>query len=273
VTGARGGEKKSFESVRAAIEAEVRNQLVQKRFADAAVEFGDTVYEQPDSLKPAADKWKLEIKTAQGVTPTPAPGATGPLANPRFLEALFSSDSTRDKRNTKAIDVGANQLAAGRVVQYVPAHQLPFAQVKDKIRQQLAATQAAALAAKLGTERLAKARAAPNEAFPGQTLVVSRAQPRDLPRPVLDAVVKAPVATLPAFVGVSLGDQGYVVAKIIKTAGRDPIVGDAAQATAQYAQIWADAEAQAYYAGLKSRLKVSVSDKAPAPREPASEPR
>ena len=64
VTGARGGEKKSFESVRAAIENEVRNQLVQKHFADAAVEFGDIVYEQPDSLKPAADKWKLEIKTA-----------------------------------------------------------------------------------------------------------------------------------------------------------------------------------------------------------------
>ncbi|HSC65899.1 MAG TPA: SurA N-terminal domain-containing protein [Caldimonas sp.] len=273
VTGARGGEKKSFESVRTAIESEVRNQLVQKKFADAAVEFGDTVYEQPDSLKPAADKWKLEIKTAQRVTRTPAPGATGPLANPRFLEALFSTDSTRDKRNTKAIDVGSNQLAAGRVVQYVPAHQLPFAEVKDRVRQQLAATQAAALAAKLGAERLAKARAAPNEALAGQTLVVSRAQPRDLPRPLLDAILKAPVATLPAFVGLPLGDQGYAVAKIIKTAGRDPVVGDAAQAMAQYAQVWADAEAQAYYAGLKSRFKVSISDAATAPREAASEPR
>jgi peptidyl-prolyl cis-trans isomerase D len=273
VTGARGGEKKSFESARAAIESEVKNQLVQKKFADAAVEFGDTVYEQPDSLKPAADKWKLEIKTAQHVTRTPTPGATGALANPRFLEALFSSDATRDKRNTKAIDVGANQLAAGRVVQYVPAHQLPFAEVKDRVRQQLAATQAAALAAKLGGERLAKARAAPNEALAGQTLVVSRAQPRDLPRPLLDAIIKAPVATLPAFVGVPLGDQGYAVAKIIKTAGRDPVVGDPAQATAQYAQVWADAEAQAYYAALKSRFKVSVSEKATAPRDAASEPR
>jgi len=273
VTGARGGEKKSFEAVRAAIESEVKNQLVQKKFADAAVEFGDTVYEQPDSLKPAADKWKLEIKTAQRVARAPAPGASGPLANPRFLEALFSSDSTRDKRNTKAIDVGSNQLAAGRIVQYVPAHQLPFAEVKDRVRQQLAATQAAARAAQLGAERLAKARAAPNEALAGQTLVVSRAQPRDLPRPLLDAILKAPVATLPAFVGVPLGDQGYAVAKIVKTAGRDPVVGDAAQAMAQYAQVWADAEAQAYYAGLKTRFKVSISDAATAPREAASEPR
>ena len=82
-TGARGGEKKSFESVRAEIENEVRNQLAQKQFADAAVEFGDTVYEQPDSLKPAADKWKLEMKTAQHVTRAPAPGASGALANPQ----------------------------------------------------------------------------------------------------------------------------------------------------------------------------------------------
>ena len=273
VTGARGGEKKSFESVRAAIESEVKNQLVQKRFADAAVEFGDTVYEQPESLKPAADKWKLEIKTAQRITRTPTPGLTGPLANPRFLEALFSSDSTRDKRNTKAIDVGSNQLAAGRVVQYTAAHQLPFAEVKDRVRQQLAATQAAVLSAKLGADRLAKARAAPNEALAGQTLVVSRAQPRDLPRPLLDAIIKAPVATLPAFVGVPLGDQGYAVAKIIRTAGRDPVVGDATQAMAQYAQVWADAEAQAYYAALKSRFKVSISEGATAPREAASEPR
>ena len=273
VTGARGGEKKSFDSVRAAIESEVKNQLVQKKFADAAVEFGDTVYEQADSLKPAADKWKLEIRTAQRVARSPSPGASGALANPRFLEALFSGEVTRDKRNTKAIDVGSNHLAAGRVVQYVPAHQLPFAEVKDRVRQQLAATQAAALAAKLGAERLAKARAAPTEPFAGETVVVSRAQPRDLPRPLLDAILKAPLAKLPAFLGVPLGDQGYAVVRIIKTAGRDPVVADPAKAMAQYAQVWAEAEAQAYYAALKTRFKVSISESATAPRDAASEPR
>ena len=273
LTGARGGEKKSFESVRAEIESEVRNQLAQKKFADAAVEFGDTVYEQADSLKPAADKWKLEIRTAKNVTRTPAPGATGALANARFLEALFSSESTRDKHNTKAIDIGANQLAAGRVAKYVPAHQLPFAEVKDKVRQQLAATQAAALAAKLGAERLAKASAAPGEPLAGTTAVVSRVQPRDLPRPLLDAVMKAPTAKLPAFVGVSLGDQGYAIAKIVKTLGRDPAVADPAKGVEQYGQVWAEAEAQAYYAALKNRFKVSVNDAALAPRDAASEPR
>ena len=273
VTGARGGEKKSFESVRAAIENEVRNQLVQKRFADAAVEFGDIVYEQPDSLKPAADKWKLEIRSAQHVTRASSPAASGALANPRFLDALFSTDSTRDKKNTKAIDIGANQLAAGRVVQYSPAHLLPLADVKERVRQQLAARRAGELAAKLGQERLAKLQGNPGEAFQGTPVTVSRAQPRDLPRPLLDAVLKAPVAKLPAFVGVPLGDQGYAVAKILKTAGRDPVVADPAKAMGQYAQVWAEAEAQAYFAALKSRFKVSVNDAALAREAAASEPR
>jgi peptidyl-prolyl cis-trans isomerase D len=224
-------------------------------------------------LKPAADKWKLEIRTAQHVTRTPAPGATGALANPRFLEALFTSEATKDKKNTKAIDVGANQLAAGRIVQYAPAHLLPMADVKDRIRQQLAATRAGELATKLGMERLAKLQASPNESFPGEPVLVSRAQPRDLPRPLLDAALKAPVVQLPAFVGVALGGQGYAIAKIIKTAGRDPVVGDPAKAMGQYAQVWAEAEAQAYYAELKSRFKVSVNDAALTHDAAASEPR
>jgi peptidyl-prolyl cis-trans isomerase D len=59
----KGGEKRSFETVRAELEAEVKTQLAQKRFAEVAVEFTNMVYEQPDSLKPAADKFKLELRT------------------------------------------------------------------------------------------------------------------------------------------------------------------------------------------------------------------
>ncbi|MDQ2928211.1 MAG: peptidylprolyl isomerase [Pseudomonadota bacterium] len=258
----RGGQKKSFEEARPEIESEIRGQLAQKRFSDAAVEFGDTVYEQSDSLKPAADKWKLEIKRADHVTRQPVAGTTGPLGNAKFLEALFSSDATKNKHNTKAIDIGANQLASGRVVQYTPAHQLPLADVKEKIRAQLASIQAAALARKAGAERLVAARAAPAAALSDNTQIVSRAQPRDLPPTVLDAILKAPAAALPTFVGVDLGPQGYLVAKITKLLGRDPSVGDAAKGRSQYAQVWGDAVAQAYYAALKARYKVTVNESA-----------
>ena len=276
VTGARGGVKKSFDSVRAELDNEIRGQLAQKKFAEAAVEFGDTVYEQADSLKPVAGKWKLDIKTAQHVTRAAAPGASGAVANAKFLEALFASDVSRDKRNTKAIDVGSNQLAAGRVVQFVAAHQLPLAEVKEKVRSRLAGMQAIAMAKKLGTERLAAMRAAPATALAETAQVVSRAQARDLPQALLDAILRAPAATLPALVGADLGDQGYAVARITKVAGRDPVAADPVKANSQYAQVWGDAEAQAYYAALKARYKVTIDGAAlAASREAAaaSEPR
>ena len=254
----RGGDKKSFESVKAEIENEVKTQLAQKRFSEAAVEFTNTVYEQSDSLKPAVDKLKLELRTAQNVRRTPAPGATGVLANPKFLDALFGTDAVRNKRNTEAVQIGASTMASGRVVQYTAAHQLPLAEVKDRVRERVKVKQAAALARKQGEARLAELRKTPDAAIGSPAQSVSRATPGELSRQVLDAVLKAPTTTLPAITGVDIGEQGYAVARITKVLGRDPVAADATRAQAQYGQAWADAESQAYYAALKARYKVET---------------
>ena len=254
----RGGDKRSFDSVRAELESEVLTQLAQKRFSEVAVEFGKMVYEQPDSLKPVADKFKLELQTAKDVRRTPAPGVTGPLANAKFLDALFGTDAVRNKRNTEAVEIAPSTMVSGRVVKYEAAHQLPLADVKAKVRERLIVVQAAALARKAGEARLAELRAAPTTAMTEAAVTVSRAQPRDVPAPVLEAVLKAPTPKLPAYVGVDLGDQGYAVAKIGKVLGRDPVAADAARAQSQYAQAWAEAETQAYYTALKTRFKVEV---------------
>ena len=270
VTGARGGEARSFEAVRAEIEDENRKQQAQARFAEQAVAFSNLVEDQSDSLKPAVDKFKLELKTAQGVKRTPSPEATGPLANPKFLEALFGNEVIRNKRNTLAVDIGSNQLVAGRVVQYSPAHQLPLAEVSAKVREKLVSIQAAALARKEGEARLAALQKTPDAALSGAPVTVSRAQLRELPRPLVDAVLKAPATPLPAFVGVELGEQGYALAKLSKVLGRDPVAADPLRSQAQYAQAWSDAESQAYYAALKSRFKVEVKAGATLPAEPAA---
>ena len=254
----KGGEKRAFDAVRAELEAEVKTQLAQKRFAEVAVEFTNMVYEQPDSLKPAADKFKLELRTAQNVKRVAAPGTTGALANAKFLDALFGADALRNKRNTEAVEIAPNTMVSGRVLQYTAAHQLPLAEVKTRVRDRLATVQAAALARKLGEERLAALRAAPDTALAEPVVQVSRAQPREMQSAVLDAVLKAPVATLPAFVGIDLGEQGYAVAKVSKVLGRDPVTADASRGQTQYAQAWGDAESQAYYGALKSRFKVEI---------------
>jgi len=264
VTGARGGEKRPFEAVRGEIETEIKNQLAQQRFSEAAVEFTNMVYEQPDSLKPVADRFKLEVKTAQGVKRTPAPNAAGPLASAKFLEALFNSDAIRSKRNTEAVEFGPSQMVSGRVVKHEPAHQLPLAEVRAQVREQVIATQAAALARKAGLERLAALRATPATPLEAKPTMVSRAQPHEMPRELLDAVLKVPADKLPAVVGVELGGQGYALAKVLKVEGRDPVVAnEAARVQSQYAQTWADAEAQAYYVALKERFNVKINAAAP----------
>jgi len=258
LTAVRGGDKRSFESVRAEIEGEVQTQLAQKRFSEAAGEFTNMVYEQPDSLKPAVDKFKLELKTAQDVHRTPLPGASAALANPKFLEALFGTEAIRNKRNTEAIEIAPNTMVSGRIVKYEAAHQLPLADVKTKVHDRLVTIQAAALARKQGEARLAELRAAPDTAMADAAVTVSRAQTHELSSPLIDAILKAPAAKLPSFVGVDLGDQGYAVVKIGKVLGRDPVAADASRAQAQYGQSWSDAEGQAYYAALKTRFKVEI---------------
>jgi peptidyl-prolyl cis-trans isomerase D len=256
LTQVRGGEKRSFEAVRAEIADEVKSQEAQRRFSEASLDFTNTVYEQSDSLKPVADKLKLEVRTVNNVQRTPAPGAAGPLGSAKFLEAVFSSDALRNKRNIEAVEVGPNQLASARVVSHTPAATLSLADVTPQVRELLVAQQATELARKEGEARLAALRQAPDTALKAPVQAVSRTQAQ-LPRELVKAVLTAPADKLPAFVGVDLG-TGYVVAKVTKVLGRDPAVANSQQASMQYAQAWAGAESQAYYAALKKRLRVEV---------------
>jgi peptidyl-prolyl cis-trans isomerase D len=251
----RGGDTRPFESVRADIEAERKKQLAQSEFAKAAAEFTNQI-EQADTLKPAADKLKLELRSAKGVTRVPAGDATGALASKKLLDAVFNADSLRTKRNTDVVETAPNTLVSARVLNHTPAATPALAEVKDKVRQKVVARQAAALAKKEGEARLAEVRKAPATDLGTPSVTVSRAQARDLPRPVVDAALKLP--TVPGVDGVSLDDEGFVVVRVTKVLGRDPVAADANAAKAQYAQSWAGAEAQAYYAALKERFKVKV---------------
>ena len=270
LTDLRGGEKKPFEAVRAEIEAEVRKSLAQRRWAEAAEQFTNTVYEQADSLEPVVESLKLEKRTAT-VQRTPTPGATGALASPKLLQAVFATDSLRNKRNTDAVEVGPNQLASARVVTHTPARTLPLAEVHSAVRARLVQEQSAALARKEGEARLASLRAAPGEALP-ITLTVSRPQPQGLPPQVLDAALGADASRLPAVAGVDLGAQGYVVLRVTQVLPRDPSPGGDEALRLQYAQAWAAAEADAYLGALRKRFKADVAVPAAAAGEAASAP-
>lgn len=250
----RGGEKKPFEAVRAAIEDEVRQQGAMQKWAEAAEQFTNTVYEQADSLQPVIDKLKLEKKTAT-VRRQPLPGASGPLVSAKLLDAVFGNDAIKNKRNTDAVETGPNQLTSARVVQHEPARTLPLAEVRDQVRQRLVATQAEALARKDGEARLAQLKADPANGTLTGPVVVSRAQPGDLSRNAMEAVLAADATKLPAVVGLALPGEGYLVARIDKLMPRDIQPAENEALKDQYAQAWARAEAEAYFRAISTRYK------------------
>jgi peptidyl-prolyl cis-trans isomerase D len=268
LTDVKAPKQKTFEEMRPELEAELKKQQAQKKFAELADTFSNGVYEQADSLKPVADRLKLEIKTASNVQRAAAPGNKGPLGNPKFLAALFAPDSLEKKRNTEAVEIAPNTMVSGRIVKYTPARTLPLAEVKERVRERVVAARAAELAKTEGKQKLAAWKAAPATAALPAEMTVSRQEGQKQLSSIVEAALRADPAALPAFVGVDLGDQGYAVVKVGKVVPRDPPAPEMArQELDQYTKWWSAAENLAYYKLLKERFKVKVELPKPAAPE------
>jgi len=161
LTDIKAPKQKSFAELRTSLEADLKNQQARTKYAEAAEAFANGVYEQSDSLKPVADKLKLEVQSANRVLRQPEPGAKGVLANAKFLEAIFSTDTVANKRNSEAVEVGPSQLAAARITQYTPARTLPLAEVRAAVRERVVNARAAELARQEGEKQLAAWKASP----------------------------------------------------------------------------------------------------------------
>ncbi|CAG2146443.1 Peptidyl-prolyl cis-trans isomerase D [Cupriavidus campinensis] len=274
LTGIKPAETQPLEAVRPELEAELKKQLASKKYTELADAFGNTVYEQSESLKPAADKFKLTIQTADNVTRTPnlALGAQNPLNNEKVLKALFSDDALKNKRNTEAVQVGPTTLVAARIVDYRPATARKFEDVEAQVRQAYVAQQAAELARKDGEAKLEALKKADSAAGFGQTVTVSRTKADGLSPKAVEAIMRADATKLPAVVGVDLGADGYAIYRIAKVSS--PTTANPGQRDAeaqQLAQLAGQTELAAYYESLKARAKVKILRPITATDVPASE--
>lgn len=251
---------KPFAEVKDAIAADLKQQYAAKAFSDNAEGFTSTVYEKAKSLQPAADKYKVTIQTAV-VAPTPNRQLPpdSPLNNAKFLAAVFASDSVKNRNNTQAIDVGNNTLIAARVTDYKPAAVPALDAVKDAVRQDVVAEQAAALAKKDGAAKLAELQKSKSADGFSAADKISRTESHGMTPAALSAVYKVDAKTLPAYVGVDLGANCYAIYRVnavIPGSAVDPQQLAAAQQ--QMAQVEAQSEGEAYLAALRARSKVKM---------------
>jgi peptidyl-prolyl cis-trans isomerase D len=260
----RGGEKKPFEAVRAELEADAKKQLAAKAFVADADRFQNLVNKDADKFDGAASELKLVKQTAT-VQREPAPNAQGPLASPKLLEAVFSTESVKSKLNTEAIETGASQLVSARILTHTPARVQPLAEVQARVRERVIQQQAAAKAKAAGEAKLAAVKASDSTVGLPPAVTLSRAEPAGQPRAVIDASLKADAATLPQWLGVDLGSAGYAVVRLSAVKNRAPDAPEVVQLLPRYTQAWGSAESLAYYKALERRFKVKVEATAPVP--------
>ncbi len=258
LTGVQAGKQRPFEEVKRELAADLAKQKGQKKYAEAADQFGNMVYEQSESLKPVAEKYKLAIQTTGWITRS-ARQELGALDNPKLLAALFSQDAIANKRNTDAIEVAPNTLVAARVIAHEPEAQRRFEEVKDEIADVLRRQEAFKLAEQEGTAKLAQLQKGENAAVTWSApKLVSRRDAQGLPGEVLRKVVAADTSRLPAYIGMPVGDAGYLLLRITKVIEGKPPAEDK-QREARVAATIGGAEFEAYLASLKGRADISIS--------------
>jgi peptidyl-prolyl cis-trans isomerase D len=263
VTSIKPATERPLDEVKPEIAAELKKQKAAKRFAELAPQFGDTLYEQAESLKPAADKLGLQIQTAEGLSPTPNPQlGAAPFNNEKFLKAIFADDVIKNKHNTEPVEVAPGTLVAGRVVEYKPATKRPLAEVEPMIRQRVTLEEATRLARQAGEAKLAAVKASGDATGFGAAKEVSRSKQPEMPREAAMAVLKADVSKLPAYVGVEIPGQGYGVYRINKVS--QPAQPDEArrkQETEQIARVVAEQEFYNFIEALKQKAKAKITVK------------
>ncbi len=207
------GQSTKFADMKAQIKGELSWQKAQAKYAELADEFSNTVYEQSGSLKPAADKFGLQLQTSGWMS---RDDGTKFFKNDKLMSMVFSDEVLKEKRNTEAIEVSPNNMVSARLVEYKPSAPRSFDEVKGGIEALLKLEQAEKLATEKGAATLAKLKAGDSAAdlewIPSVT--VDRKNAQGLTEPVMNQVFKIDTSKLPAYAGFMNGKTSYTIVQV-----------------------------------------------------------
>ncbi len=263
LTDIKSSGKSSFQEVRSTLEQDLKRDLAKKKYAEMADQFTNMVYEQSDSLKPVAQKFKLDIQIAKDISKQNASNTKSLWSNQKLLQSIFSADAIEKKHNTEAVETGSNQLVSARVVTHKPATNLQLDDVKPMIVQTVLSQKSLEIAKKQGIESLEQWKKDNSSAKLQAPVVISREQNQKLPAALIESAMRADVSKLPIMVGVDLGAKGYGVVKINSVVGSLPVT-DRKDSVGKYAKAWASAENIAYFSYLKALFKVDYKVEKPS---------
>jgi len=254
-----------FAEAREGIFNKLRQQNAAGKFAELAEKFSNTVYEQSDTLKPAADLIGVSIERSGWLTNGVDAGEPWTT---KMLQAIFTDEVVKNKRNTAAIEVAPNTLIAARVIEYMPVAVSAFADVREVIRQKLLLKQAMEMSAEQGKTMLAQLQS--GESRPkltwGPAQTITRAQHGSLDAGLVNRIFQANPGSLPYYVGIEAGQKGYFLARIDAVKDGD---SNGEEKRLRYAQqlrqLTGEEMFRAYLADARQRadIKLKLSEAAP----------
>ena len=208
------GQSSDFNSLKPQIKGELMYQKAQAAFTEKAEGFSNTVYEQSDSLAPAAKAFDGHVQTSDWLS---RDDAAKFFKNDKIVSAIFSAESLKDRRNTEAIEVSPNNLVSARVIDYKASAPRAFDEVKAGIEEVLKLEAAAKLTVAKGEAALKSLRQGEDVAgiewIPEVT--VDRKNAQGLTQLAMTQIFKTDISKLPAYSGLADSKQGYLLVKVI----------------------------------------------------------
>ena len=246
-----------FNEVAAGILNKLRQQKAGDKFAELADKFSNTVYEQSDTLKPAAELVGATIAQSDWLSKGVSSDA---LWTPKMLQAVFSDDVVKNKRNSSAVEIAPSTLLAARMLDYKAASVRSLAEVQDVIKQKLLHEKALDMAVKQGTMLLGQLQQGGNPVLNWSAdQTITHAQHGALDVELVRSLFQANSAKLPQYVGVESAKSGYILARITAVKDGDkPDDEKRARYAQQLRQMTGDELFQAYIADAKSNAKIKM---------------
>ncbi|WP_295477949.1 SurA N-terminal domain-containing protein [uncultured Sutterella sp.] len=248
-----------FEAVKGEIEREYADQAAIRAFNERADEFSNIIYEQSDSLAPAAEKFGLKVETTDFVTRS---GVTDPelgrIITERVAEMLFGAECLKEKRNSTAIEVPGNRLVAARVVEYFPETERPLAEVSPRIGEKLKSEKAALNAQAAGKAKLAALEKEKNLDGFSDAAWISRQNPQGEEVALVNAALALDSAKLPAWTHAVLADGSYAVVYVEEGRSHKASEAETRGLARELASIYGSADRAGFMEALNESLGFEV---------------
>lgn len=247
-----------FEVVREGILNKLRQQKAADMFAELAERFNNIVYEQSDTLKPAADLIGAKIEQSPWLSKGMVAGEPWTAV---MLQAVFSDDVAKNKRNSAAVEVAPNTLVAVRILEHKPETVRALSEVQGSIHDKLARQQALVLAAKQGKAMLEQLQHGEKTALTwGAAQSVTRSQHAALGIELARQVFQVNAAKLPQYVGAEVEKTGYVLVRVDAVKEGDKVEhSKQVRYAQQLRQLTGEAMFQAYLNDAKQKATIKLT--------------